>query len=71
MSMKFICNRWVFTGPESYTATEAADESGDWIVNYVTAAGRQPVHRYGPSHGAPEEREAKARAMAERLDSSL
>lgn len=43
--MSFINNRWVFTGPQSYVAEPANDETGDWLVYSVNAAGRKPVTR--------------------------
>jgi hypothetical protein len=45
--MSFISNRWVFTGPQSYTVEPAVDESGDYVVWSVNAAGRTAVSR-GP-----------------------
>lgn len=69
--MSFIGHRWVFTGPTSYEARPAVDGSGDWIVEYVTAAGRRPLHRCTPSNSAPSTPEAHARKFADELNERL
>lgn len=41
--MSFICNRWVFTGPEGYRVVPQTDERGGFLVVRYNAAETHPV----------------------------
>lgn len=61
--MSFICNRWVFTGPQGYRVVPQSDGDGFLVVSYA-ANGTRPVW---VGDGSLNLSEDDAHALAARL----